>query len=82
MTPVILQSLLEAEGNRDLDPNIRERNAPMATLFDNTLKRLIEAAEHLDLDPGFLGKLKNALEMTQAYLSIRMDDGSIKSFLA
>ncbi|MGO8352416.1 Glu/Leu/Phe/Val dehydrogenase dimerization domain-containing protein, partial [Rhizobium johnstonii] len=29
-----------------------------------------------------LGKLKLALEMTQARLSIRMDDGSIKSFLA
>ncbi|MFF0923730.1 Glu/Leu/Phe/Val dehydrogenase [Rhizobium leguminosarum] len=54
----------------------------MATLFDNTLKRLIEAAEHLDLDPGFLEKLKNALEMTQARLSIRMDDGSTKCFLA
>ncbi len=50
----IFQSLLEAERNRDLDPDIRERNAPMFTLFDNTLKRLIEAAEHLDLDPGFL----------------------------
>ncbi|MBY3026819.1 Glu/Leu/Phe/Val family dehydrogenase [Rhizobium leguminosarum] len=54
----------------------------MATLFDNTLKRLIEAAEHLDLDPRFLEKLKNALEMTQARLPIRMDDGSTKSFLA
>ncbi|MBX4951277.1 Glu/Leu/Phe/Val dehydrogenase [Rhizobium binae] len=54
----------------------------MSTLFDNTLKRLIEAAEHLDLDPGFLEKLKNALEMTQARLPIRMDDGSTKSFLA
>ncbi|MBY5364974.1 Glu/Leu/Phe/Val family dehydrogenase [Rhizobium leguminosarum] len=54
----------------------------MATLFDNTLTRLIEAAEHLDLDPGFLEKLKKALEMTQARLSIRMDDGSTKCFLA
>ncbi|MBY3329894.1 Glu/Leu/Phe/Val dehydrogenase [Rhizobium laguerreae] len=54
----------------------------MFTLFDNTLKRLIEAAEHLDLDPGFLEKLKNALEMTQARLTIRMDDGSTKCFMA
>ncbi|MBY2925959.1 Glu/Leu/Phe/Val dehydrogenase [Rhizobium leguminosarum] len=54
----------------------------MATLFDNTLKRLIEAAEHLDLDPRFLEKLKNPLEMTQARLPVRMDDGSTKSFLA
>ncbi len=78
----ILQSLLEAARNRDLDPDIRERNAPMVTLFDNTLTRLVEAAEHLDLDPGFLEKLKKALEMTQARLSIRMDDGSTKCFLA
>ncbi|NKJ71972.1 glutamate dehydrogenase [Rhizobium leguminosarum bv. viciae] len=54
----------------------------MVTLFDNTLTRLVEAAEHLDLDPGFLEKLKKALEMTQARLSIRMDDGSTKCFLA
>ncbi|MBY2938077.1 hypothetical protein, partial [Rhizobium leguminosarum] len=62
----IFRSLWETDWNRDLDPDIRERNAPMATLFDNTLKRLIEAAEHLDLDPRFLEKLKNPLEMTQA----------------
>ncbi|MBY5551859.1 Glu/Leu/Phe/Val dehydrogenase [Rhizobium leguminosarum] len=54
----------------------------MATLFDNTLERLIEAAEHLDLDPGVLENLKNALEMTQARLTIRMDDGSTKCFMA
>ncbi|MBY3239175.1 glutamate dehydrogenase, partial [Rhizobium laguerreae] len=54
----------------------------MFTLFDNTLKRLVEAAKHLDLDPRFLEKLKNALEMTQARLTIRMDDGSTKCFLA
>ncbi|NNH65980.1 Glu/Leu/Phe/Val family dehydrogenase, partial [Rhizobium laguerreae] len=54
----------------------------MATLFDNTLKRVLEAAEHLDLDPSVLEKLKHALETTQARLSIRMDDGSIKSFPA
>ncbi|MEY9381673.1 glutamate dehydrogenase (NADP+) [Rhizobium leguminosarum] len=52
------------------------------SLFENTLKRVLEAAEHLDLDPSVLEKLKQALEMTQARLSIRMDDGSTKSFLA
>jgi glutamate dehydrogenase (NADP+) len=51
-------------------------------LFENTLKRVLEAAEHLDLDPSVLEKLKHALEMTHARLPIRMDDGSIISFPA
>ncbi|NNH67663.1 Glu/Leu/Phe/Val dehydrogenase [Rhizobium laguerreae] len=54
----------------------------MASLFENTLKRVWEAAKHLDLNPTVLEKLKLALEMTHARLSIRMDDGSIKSFPA
>ncbi len=52
------------------------------SLFENTLKRVLEAAEHLDLDPSVLEKLKHALEMTHARLPIRMDDGSIISFPA
>ncbi|MDV4159507.1 hypothetical protein R1480_34620, partial [Rhizobium brockwellii] len=76
----ILQSLLDSARHRDLDLDIRERNTPMASFFDNTLKRVLEAAKYLDLNPIVLEKLKLALEMTQARLSIRMDDGSIKSF--
>lgn len=78
----ILQCLLETARDLDLDPDIRERNTPMASFFDNTLKRVLEAAKYLDLNPIVLEKLKLALEMTQARLSIRMDDGSIKSFPA
>ncbi|WP_041472662.1 Glu/Leu/Phe/Val family dehydrogenase [Rhizobium leguminosarum] len=52
----------------------------MATLFDHTLGRLIEATKHLDLDPSVLEKLKQPLETTQVRLPIRMDDGTTKTF--
>jgi glutamate dehydrogenase (NADP+) len=50
-------------------------------LLEIALERVIEAAEHLDLDPGFVERLKQPLETTQARLSILMDDGSTKCFI-
>jgi hypothetical protein len=51
-------------------------------MLKNALGRVTEAARHLDLDPGVLEKLENPRETTQARQTIRMDDGSSKSFLA
>ncbi|RWY77316.1 Glu/Leu/Phe/Val dehydrogenase [Rhizobium leguminosarum] len=48
------------------------------SLLYNTLKRVLEAAKYLELDPTVLEKLKNALETTQVRVPIRMDDGSVK----
>lgn len=53
-----------------------------ATMLDQALVRLDEAAGHLDLDPDVLEKLKYPRETTKVRLMIRMDDGSRKSFMA
>lgn len=53
-----------------------------ASLFDDALVRLDEAAAHLSIDPDVIEKLKFARETTKTRLMIRMDDGSRKSFLA
>ena len=47
-----------------------------------SLRRLDEAARHLDLDADVLEKLKYPRETTKVRLMIRMDDGSRKSFMA
>ena len=53
-----------------------------ATLLDQALTRLDDAARHLKLDPDVLEKLKYPRETTKTRLLIRMDDGSRKSFMA
>ena len=53
-----------------------------ASMLDQALIRLDEAARHLDLDPDVLEKLKYPRETTKVRLMIRMDDGSRKSFMA
>ncbi|MDB5623557.1 MAG: glutamate dehydrogenase [Devosia sp.] len=52
------------------------------TMLDRALTRLVEAAEHLQIDPDVTEKLKYPRETTKTRLLIRMDDGSRKSFLA
>jgi glutamate dehydrogenase (NADP+) len=53
-----------------------------ASMLDQALTRLDEAAKHLDIDGDVLEKLKYPRETTKARLMIRMDDGSRKSFMA
>ena len=53
-----------------------------ASMLDQALTRLDEAARHLDLDADVLEKLKYPRETTKVRLMIRMDDGSRKSFMA
>jgi len=53
-----------------------------ASMLDQALIRLDEAARHLDLDPDVLEKLKYPRETTKVRLMIRLDDGSRKSFMA
>jgi glutamate dehydrogenase (NADP+) len=53
-----------------------------ASMLDQALTRLDEAARHLDLDADVLEKLKYPRETTKVCLMIRMDDGSRKSFMA
>lgn len=52
------------------------------SLLDLALVRLDEAAQHLQVDPDVIEKLKYPRETTKVRLMIRMDDGSRKSFLA
>ena len=51
-------------------------------MLDQALKRLDEAARHLDVDHDVIEKLKYPRETTKVRLMIRMDDGSRKSFMA
>jgi glutamate dehydrogenase (NADP+) len=53
-----------------------------ATMLDQALTRLDEAAAHLHMDGDVLEKLKYPRETTKVRLMIRMDDGSRKSFIA
>ncbi|GEO13687.1 Glu/Leu/Phe/Val family dehydrogenase [Microvirga aerophila] len=53
-----------------------------ASMLDQALTRLDEAARHLALDADVLEKLKYPRETTKVRLMIRMDDGSRKSFMA
>nr|WP_315986518.1 Glu/Leu/Phe/Val dehydrogenase [Microvirga sp. Mcv34] len=53
-----------------------------ASMLDQALTRLDDAARHLDLDADVLEKLKYPRETTKVRLMIRMDDGSRKSFMA
>jgi glutamate dehydrogenase (NADP+) len=55
---------------------------PNASMLDQALTRLDEAARQLDLDADVLEKLKYPRETTKVRLMIRMDDGSRKSFMA
>ena len=53
-----------------------------ASLFAKARKRLRQAAQHLDVDPDVLEKLKYPKETLAASLMVRMDDGSRRSFKA
>ncbi len=53
-----------------------------SSMLDQALRRLDEAASHVDLDADVLEKLKYPRETTKVRLMIRMDDGSRKSFMA
>jgi glutamate dehydrogenase (NADP+) len=54
----------------------------MSDLFREARKRLYTAAEHLDIHDDVIEKLKYPRETLAASLSVRMDDGSIKTFKA
>jgi glutamate dehydrogenase (NADP+) len=54
----------------------------MSELFHAARKRLDEAAEHIELDPDVLEKLRYPKETLAASLTVRMDDGSRRSFKA
>ncbi len=51
-------------------------------LLERALQRLDEAARYIKIDPDVLEKLKFPRETLQVRLTIRMDDGSQKSFMA
>lgn len=51
-------------------------------LLDVALVRLDDAARHIQIDPDVIEKLKYPRETTKARLTIRMDNGARKSFLA
>lgn len=52
------------------------------SMLEQALTRLDDAAQHLQLDPDVLEKLKYPRETTKTRLLIRMDNGSRKSFMA
>lgn len=54
----------------------------MTDLFDEARQRLDRAAEHLDIHDDVMEQLRYPKETLAATLSIRMDDGSIRSFKA
>jgi len=54
----------------------------MDDLLTGALSRLDEAAKHVDVDTEVLEKLKYAKETLSVRLSVRMDDGSRRSFPA
>ena len=54
----------------------------MSDLFNGARQRLYSAAEHLDLHDDVIEQLKYPKETLSAKLSVRMDDGSVKSFKA
>lgn len=54
----------------------------MEDLLSGALSRLDEAAKHVDVDGEVLEKLKYPKETLSARLSVRMDDGSSRSFPA
>lgn len=54
----------------------------MSDLFDEARQRLDSAAEHLDIHDDVMEQLRYPKETLAATLSIRMDDGSIRSFKA
>ncbi|WP_156927177.1 Glu/Leu/Phe/Val family dehydrogenase [Azospirillum halopraeferens] len=54
----------------------------MNDLFSGALSRLDEAARHVDVDAEVLEKLKYAKETLSVRLSVRMDNGSRRSFPA
>ncbi|HYD70077.1 Glu/Leu/Phe/Val dehydrogenase dimerization domain-containing protein, partial [Azospirillum sp.] len=54
----------------------------MDDLLTGALSRLDEAAKYVDVDTEVLEKLKYAKETLSVRLSVRMDDGSRRSFPA
>ncbi|NKJ95323.1 glutamate dehydrogenase [Rhizobium leguminosarum bv. viciae] len=52
------------------------------TMLQQALTRFFDAAKHLNIDPTILERWEFPLETTHARLTIRMDDGSLKSFRA
>lgn len=50
--------------------------------FERALQRLDEAARHVEISPDTMERLRLPRELLQARLTIRMDDGSLKSFEA
>jgi glutamate dehydrogenase (NADP+) len=54
----------------------------MADLFNRARERLFAAAQHLDIHPEVIEKLKYPKETLAASLLVRMDDGSRKAFKA
>ena len=50
------------------------------TTFENAQKRLEKALQHLEISEDALDILSQPKEALQGRLSIRMDDGSLKSF--
>ncbi|NKM36680.1 Glu/Leu/Phe/Val family dehydrogenase [Rhizobium laguerreae] len=54
----------------------------MTSKLEKALARLVAAAKHLNIDTTILERLEFPQETTHARLTIRMDDGSLKSFRA
>jgi glutamate dehydrogenase (NADP+) len=54
----------------------------MEDLLTDALTRLDEAAQHIEVDPDVLEKLKFPKEILSARLMVRMDNGSRRSFAA
>ncbi|MBP2444190.1 Glu/Leu/Phe/Val family dehydrogenase [Rhizobium leguminosarum] len=54
----------------------------MAALFKIALERIIQASQLIKVDGSILERLQIPLETTEVRLTIRMDEGSIRSFWA
>ena len=52
----------------------------MGSIFDDALTRLDAAAEHADIHPEALERLRHPKAMLQVSIPVRMDDGSLKVF--
>ena len=52
----------------------------MGSIFDDAITRLDAAAEHADIHPEALERLRHPKAMLQVSIPVRMDDGSLKVF--
>lgn len=55
-------------------------NDPENTIFQDALKRLDQAAQHVDMSSEALERLKHPKRTIEVCIPVRMDDGSLKIF--